>query len=193
MNLCFATNNFNKLQEIQALLGDDFLLSSLADIGCTTDIPEPFETIAENSEAKAQFVWKQFAKDNFADDTGLEVYELGNEPGVHSAYYAGPQRNAKDNMNLLLQKLDASEDRRARFVTIITLIISGKVHQFEGSVEGRIITEQRGTNGFGYDPIFVPDGHSRTFAEMTMDEKSQLSHRARAFEKLITFLRKSGF
>ena len=192
MNLCFATNNTNKLLEIQALLGGNFHLSSLADIGCTTDIPEPFETIAENSEAKAQYVWKHFAKDNFADDTGLEVYELGNEPGVYSARYAGPQRSANDNMNLLLQKLGTSGDRRARFVTIITLIVAGKTQQFEGSVEGRIITEQRGTNGFGYDPVFVPDGHNRTFAEMTLDEKGKLSHRARAFEKLVTFLRENS-
>lgn len=192
MNLCFATNNTNKLLEIQALLGGNFHLSSLADIGCTTDIPEPFETIAENSEAKAQYVWKHFAKDNFADDTGLEVYELGNEPGVYSARYAGPQRSANDNMNLLLQKLETSSDRRARFVTIITLIVAGKTQQFEGSVEGHIITEQRGTNGFGYDPVFIPDGHTRTFAEMTLDEKGKLSHRARAFEKLVTFLRENS-
>jgi XTP/dITP diphosphohydrolase len=192
MNLCFATNNSNKLVEIQALLGDNFQLSSLTDIGCTAEIPEPFETITENSKAKAQFIWKHFEKDNFADDTGLEVYELGNEPGVYSARYAGPQRNATDNMNLLLQKLGTSSDRRARFVTIITLIVAGEMQQFEGTVEGRIITEQRGTNGFGYDPIFVPDGHTRTFAEMTLDEKGKLSHRARAFEKLVTFLRENS-
>jgi XTP/dITP diphosphohydrolase len=192
MELCFATNNSNKLREIQALLGDHFHLSSLAEIGCTADIPEPFDTITENSEAKAQYVWKHFGKDNFADDTGLEVYELGNEPGVYSARYAGPQRSATDNMNLLLQKLEDSTDRRARFVTVITLIVGGNVHQFEGSVEGRIIDEKRGTNGFGYDPVFVPDEYTQTFAEMTLDEKGQLSHRARAFEKLVTFLRQNS-
>lgn len=192
MDLCFATNNSNKLIEIQALLGNDFHLSSLSDIGCATDIPEPFETIAENSEAKAKFIWEQYARNNFADDTGLEVYELNNEPGVYSARYAGPQRNADDNMDLLLQKLGTSNDRRARFVTIITLVIEGEFRQFEGSVEGHIIGKKRGTNGFGYDPVFIPDGHTQTFAEMTLDEKGRLSHRARAFQKLVTFLRENS-
>jgi XTP/dITP diphosphohydrolase len=189
MKLCFATNNLNKLTEIQALLGDQFELFTLADIGCDVDIPEPYDTISENSRGKAAYVYENFQIDCFADDTGLEVTALNSEPGVKSARYAGAQRNSDDNINLLLLKLSSLPDKSARFVTVITLVLNGEFHQFEGIVEGKIITEKRGTNGFGYDPVFVPDDFDRTFAEMTLEEKSKLSHRARAFAKLVDFLK----
>ncbi|MCE7069280.1 RdgB/HAM1 family non-canonical purine NTP pyrophosphatase [Dyadobacter sp. CY327] len=189
MKLCFATNNLNKLKEIQALLGGQFELVTLSDIGCEVDIPEPFETIAENSAAKARYVWEHYGINCFADDTGLEVAALNGEPGVHSAYYAGPQRDANDNMDLLLSKLAAHSDRSARFLTVITLVMNGVYQQFAGTVEGNIITEKRGSNGFGYDPVFMPADLERTFAEMTLEEKSQLSHRARAFAGLVSFLK----
>ena len=189
MKLCFATNNLHKLKEIQALLGDQFELVTLSDIGCETDIPEPFETIAENSAAKAKFVWDHYGINCFADDTGLEVTSLHGEPGVYSARYAGPQRNSDDNIDLLLSNLAGENDRSARFLTVITLVIDGKYQQFQGTVEGHIIYEKRGSNGFGYDPVFIPDGLTRTFAEMTLEEKSSLSHRARAFAGLVGFLK----
>jgi len=189
MKLCFATNNRHKLEEIQALLGDQFALLTLKDIGCETDIPEPFDTIAENSREKARFVQDNFGMDCFADDTGLVVDALNGEPGVRSARYAGEQRDSNDNIELLLKNLTDKENKAARFVTVITLSWKGHYHQFEGTVEGIIIDDKRGTNGFGYDPVFVPEGHERTFAEMTMQEKSELSHRGRAFAKLVAFLK----
>jgi XTP/dITP diphosphohydrolase len=188
MKLCFATNNLHKLEEIQALLGAHFELVTLKDIGCNEDIPEPYDTIADNSKGKAEYVWDNFGISCFADDTGLVVDALNGEPGVKSARYAGPQRDASDNIALLLQNLSGKPDPAARFITVITLVINGEYHQFEGSVEGNIIFEKRGTNGFGYDPVFVPEGNDRTFAEMTLAEKSALSHRARAFAKLVAFL-----
>jgi XTP/dITP diphosphohydrolase len=188
MELCFATNNAHKLTEIQALLGDRFRLRTLHDIGCHEEIPETQPTIAANSLQKAQYVWEKYGVSNFADDTGLEVPSLNNEPGVYSARYAGPQRSADDNMELLLARLADQPDRRARFVTVITLALDGHYHQFEGTVEGTIIQEKRGTHGFGYDPVFVPKGHEQTFAEMTLGEKSRLSHRARAFARLAEHL-----
>lgn len=189
MKLCFATNNRHKLEEIQALLGDQFELVTLSDIGCDTDIPEPFDTIAENSRGKAHYVHEHFGIDCFADDTGLVVGALNGEPGVKSARYAGEQRDSSDNIDLLLKNLADKPDRSAHFLTVITLSLDGEYYQFEGTVEGTIINEKRGSNGFGYDPVFVPKGHSRTFAEMTMQEKSDLSHRGRAFAKLVAFLR----
>ncbi|GGM75707.1 non-canonical purine NTP pyrophosphatase [Dyadobacter beijingensis] len=189
MKLCFATNNRHKLEEIQALLGDQFELVTLSDIGCDTDIPEPFDTIAENSREKARFVRDNYGIDCFADDTGLVVDALNGEPGVKSARYAGEHRSSDDNIDLLVKNLANEENRAARFLTVITLSVEGEYYQFEGTVEGTIIDDRRGTNGFGYDPIFVPKGHSRTFAEMTMQEKSELSHRGRAFAKLVAFLR----
>ncbi len=191
MELCFATNNTHKLAEIQALLGPEFTLRTLSDIGCHEDIPEDRPTIPENSRQKAEYVWNHYSVNNFADDTGLEVYALNGEPGVISARYAGPQRNADDNMAFLWQRL-AEENQPlptpARFVTVITLVLNGNFHQFEGSVEGHIIATRRGTHGFGYDPVFVPEGRDKTFAELSMGEKSQISHRARAFAKLVAFL-----
>lgn len=189
MKLCFATNNMHKLQEVQAMLGGAFSLVTLAEIGCTDDIPETRDTIAENSAQKAEYIWDKYGINCFSDDTGLEVASLNGEPGVLSARYAGPQRNSDDNMDLLLTKLSASENRKARFKTVITLVLNGTYNQFEGIVEGEIISEKRGGEGFGYDPIFLPDGYDRTFAEMILAEKGKLSHRARAFEKLNAFLK----
>lgn len=196
MILCFATNNAHKLAEIQALLGSEFELKTLAEIGCLEEIPETQPTIAGNSHQKAEYVWKKKGIPTFADDTGLEVYALHGEPGVHSAHYAGPQRSADDNMNRVWEQLTAAGKTfpaPARFLTVITLVLEGTCHQFEGTVEGTLINEKRGKNGFGYDPIFVPEGQERTFAEMSMTEKSQLSHRARAFTKLVGFLRQQPF
>lgn len=191
MQLCFATNNAHKLAEIQALLGSDFTLETLAAIGCHEEIPETQPTIAGNSRQKAEYIWRNFRVNAFADDTGLEIYALDGEPGVHSAHYAGPQRNADDNIRRVWHELAGRGEgipARARFLTVITLVLDGKYHQFEGTVEGTVIAEKRGTNGFGYDPVFRPAGHDRTFAEMSMAEKSQLSHRARAFARLVAFL-----
>lgn len=189
MKLCFATNNVHKLEEIQDLLGRAFTLATLKEIGCNEDIPETRDTIAENSFQKAEYVWDNYQIDCFADDTGLEVIALNGEPGVLSARYAGPQRDANDNMNLLLKKLSAHSNHQARFKTVITLVREGVYHQFEGIVEGAIILEKRGTQGFGYDSIFVPVGHEKTFAEMSLAEKGTLSHRSIAFGKLVGFLK----
>jgi XTP/dITP diphosphohydrolase len=189
MKLCFATNNSHKLDEIQAILGQSFQLTTLREIGCTEDIPEPFDTISENSHEKARYVWDKFGVSCFADDTGLEVAALNGEPGVLSARYAGPQKSADDNMALLLERLAPFENKGARFVTMITLVLDGTYYQFEGAVQGTIINTRRGNNGFGYDPIFLPDGFDKTFGEMNMDEKSKLSHRAIAFGKLTNFLK----
>jgi XTP/dITP diphosphohydrolase len=186
--LCFATNNPHKLQEIQAILGDGFELLSLKDINCTEELPETGSTIEANSLEKAQYVYDHYQVDCFADDSGLEVDALNGEPGVDSAHYAGPQRSHADNINLLLQNLGNQTNRNARFKTVITLVQKGEVHQFEGIIDGKILTNKKGTEGFGYDPVFMPEGFDRTFAEMSLDEKGQISHRARAFQKLITFL-----
>jgi XTP/dITP diphosphohydrolase len=186
--LCFATNNPHKLQEIQAILGDSFELLSLKDINCTEELPETGSTIEANSLEKAQYVYDHYEVDCFADDSGLEVNALNGEPGVDSAHYAGPQRSHADNINLLLQNLGNQTNRNARFKTVITLVQNGEVHQFEGTIDGKILTSKKGMEGFGYDPVFMPEGFDRTFAEMSLDEKGQISHRARAFQKLITFL-----
>jgi XTP/dITP diphosphohydrolase len=193
MELCFATNNEHKLAEIQALLGSEFQLATLSEIGCREAIPETQPTVVGNSRQKAEYIWTNYQTDCFADDTGLEVYALNGEPGVDSAHYAGPQRNADDNMQHLWERLATTGvalPTKARFLTVITLVIDGAYYQFEGNIEGEIIAKKRGTQGFGYDPVFRPEGHERTFAEMSMEEKSQLSHRARAFAKLVSFLRK---
>lgn len=188
MKLCFATNNQNKLREIQALLGDKFELVTLAEIGCLEEIPEPFETIQENALAKARYVRERYNVDCFADDSGLIVPSLNGEPGVHSAYYAGPQRSHDDNIGLLLEKLTHETDRNAYFLTVISLSVGKDYYEFEGRIQGTIIGEKRGTSGFGYDPVFVPRGHDRTFAEMTLAEKSKISHRSIAFAALVNFL-----
>jgi XTP/dITP diphosphohydrolase len=186
--LCFATNNAHKLEEIQAILGDSFELLSLKDIGCTEELPETGNTLEANSLQKAQYLYDHYQVNCFADDSGLEVHTLGGEPGVYSARYAGEQRSHADNNTLLLNNLQDKTDRTAQFRAVITLIQNGVVNQFEGVVKGQIVKDYKGTGGFGYDPIFVPEGYDRTFAEMDLVEKTKISHRGRSFEKLVAFL-----
>lgn len=186
--LVFATNNQHKLTELQSILGGRYQLLSLADIGFFDDIPETRDTLEGNASQKANFVYDRFGMNCFADDTGLEVEALDNAPGVYSARYAGPQRSSDDNVKKLLHDLQKINNRAARFRTVISLIIDGNEKLFEGIVEGKIIDTPKGTQGFGYDPIFVPDGHNLTFAEMDMEEKNKISHRGRAVEKLVIFL-----
>ncbi len=189
MQLVFATQNSNKAKEIQSLMPDGVEILSLSDIGCDDDIPETAETLEGNAILKAQYVHQKFKVNCFADDTGLEIDALNGEPGVYSARYAGPSRDANDNMDLVLQKLGTSSDRNAQFRTAICLIVDHEEFLFEGVVKGVITTEKRGKEGFGYDPVFQPETHSTTFAEMTLTEKNTVSHRKRAFEKMIDFLR----
>ncbi|MFY7667768.1 MAG: non-canonical purine NTP diphosphatase [Crocinitomicaceae bacterium] len=188
MKLIFATHNSNKAFEIQKLLPKDFQVLSLDDIDFQEEIPENEPTIEANSAFKAQFIFNKFNLNCFADDTGLEIEALNGKPGVHSARYAGEERNSDANMNRVIDELSVIENRNARFKTVITLIINGDQHIFEGIVNGQIISEKRGTNGFGYDPIFIPENETRTFAEMNLSEKNKYSHRARALEKMIAFL-----
>ncbi|HQA75098.1 non-canonical purine NTP diphosphatase [Flavobacterium sp.] len=188
MKLVFASNNTNKIKEIQLMLPKNIEILSLEDIGCTVDIPETAKTIAGNAILKADYVTKRFGYNCFADDTGLEVEALKGEPGVHSARYAGEQKSADDNMELLLKNLDDKANRRAQFKTVIALNLDGKQHLFEGIARGRIIEEKIGNRGFGYDPIFVADGYNRTFAELTLGEKAAISHRGLAVQKLIEFI-----
>ena len=188
MDICFATNNVHKVQEINQLLGPQFRVLSLADIGCAEELPETQDTLAGNSQEKATYVYQHYGVNCFADDTGLEVAALDGRPGVHSAHYAGAQRNSEDNMLLLLRELGSKSDRSARFRTVITLWLNGAMHQFEGTVRGTIATERSGEQGFGYDPIFIPEGQTRSFAKMSADEKNQISHRGRAVRQLVQFL-----
>jgi XTP/dITP diphosphohydrolase len=187
--ICFATNNANKVREIQQLLGNEFEVVGLADIGCHEELAETQPTIEGNSLQKAEYVWQNYQVNCFADDTGLEVHALNNEPGVYSARYAGPQRNDADNMALLLRNLEGKENRNAHFKTIITLFRNGQQFQFEGIAPGHIGLAPQGMQGFGYDPLFIPQGHSRTFAEMNAQEKNAISHRGIAVRKLIEFLK----
>lgn len=187
MKLCFATRNENKLREIKNLLGNHFEILSLDDIGCQDELPETQDTIEGNSLQKAQYVWDHFQVNCFADDSGLEVEALGGAPGVDSAFYSGT-RDFDANIALLLQNLENQENRQARFKTVISLIINNQSNQFTGIVEGEILPEKRGQEGFGYDPIFLPHGYSRTFAEMSLSEKNKISHRAQAFQLLAAFL-----
>lgn len=188
MKLVFASNNKNKIAEIQQQVGSQFQIVSLEDIGCFVDIPETAETIEGNAILKANYVTENYGLPCFADDTGLEIEALNNEPGVYSARYAGEQKNADDNMNLVLDKLENLTNRKAQFKTIIALNINNQQHLFEGIVKGEITNKKSGNQGFGYDPIFQPVGFSTTFAEMTMEEKSVISHRGIAVKKLINFL-----
>ena len=214
MKIVFATNNQHKLSEIRQILGNSIEVLSLKDIGCDVDIPETGTTLEQNALQKAQYIYDHYHYDCFADDTGLEVEALGGAPGVYSARYAamgpispigpspinpispispispiGPTHDSEANMTRLLSELGENNNRRARFRTIIALIQQGEVHEFEGIVTGQIIRERRGGEGFGYDPIFQPDGYDQTFAEMGIEEKNQISHRARATAKLAEFLR----
>jgi XTP/dITP diphosphohydrolase len=189
--LCFATNNQHKIQEVRAHLGPDFPLVGLAEIGCVEELPEEQSTLEGNSLQKAEYVFKNFGVSCFADDTGLEVESLLGAPGVFSARYAGDQRNSEDNMKLLLKNLEGSKNRKARFRTVITLMTPTFTRQFEGVVTGQILNEYRGTGGFGYDPVFLPDAYHKTLAEMSMEEKNKISHRAQAVNKLVEFLNES--
>ncbi|WP_439881430.1 non-canonical purine NTP diphosphatase [Pontibacter sp. MBLB2868] len=186
--LCFATNNKHKIAEVSQMLAGKYKLLSLEDIGCHVELPEEQDTLEGNSRQKAEYVWHNFNISCFADDTGLEVEALGGAPGVYSARYAGPQRSDSDNIQHLLKNLEPHQNRRARFRTCITLILDGKEHQFEGIVEGTITTDWQGNKGFGYDPVFMPQGYNKTFAEMTPEEKNLISHRGRAVQKLVVFL-----
>lgn len=188
MKLVFATGNINKAEEVRSMLPQGTELLTLKDLELKEDIPETSPTLEGNAIQKANYIVEHFGLDCFADDTGLEVFTLDNEPGVYSARYAGEQKNSEDNMNLLLEKLNGRPDRSARFRTVIALYLNGEMHTFEGIVNGTIIEEKRGEQGFGYDPIFVPEGFTTTFAEMSMDEKNTVSHRARAFTKMYNFL-----
>lgn len=186
--LVFATNNPHKAKEVEQILGGNYQVKTLRDIGCLDDIAETEATLEGNALLKARYVKENFGYDCFSEDTGLEVDALGGEPGVHTARYAGEQRNAADNMNLLLRNLDGKENRNARFRTVIALIFNGKETIMEGICEGRIATEQHGTGGFGYDPVFIPEGYEQTFAELGDDIKNRISHRARATKKLMELL-----
>lgn len=187
--LVFATNNPHKLEEIRAILGSKLEILSLADIGCDADIPETAETLEGNALIKAHYVYDNYKLDCFADDTGLEVDALHGLPGVHTARYAYPDcHDPEANMIKLLEALRENNDRNARFRTVIALIEKGKEHLFEGVVEGVIAREKSGTQGFGYDPVFIPEGNSKTFAELGEDIKNTISHRARAVQKLAEYL-----
>ena len=185
--LVFATNNQHKLEEVQAMVGTQFQLKSLRDIGCIAEIPETGTTFEENASQKSRYIFEHFNVDCFSDDSGLEVKALNNEPGVYSAHYSG-SRDTETNMQLVLDKLGDSADRSARFRCVISLILDGKEHRFEGSVEGDITLSRSGTAGFGYDPIFRPQGYAATFSEMTSEQKNAISHRGRAMAKLVQFL-----
>jgi XTP/dITP diphosphohydrolase len=189
--LCFATNNNYKTEEIRALLGPFFVLKNLNDIGCAEELPETQSTIEGNALQKARYVFDHYHVPCFADDTGLEVDALNSEPGVLSARYAGEHRNDQDNINLLLSRLSQQNNRKARFKTVISWIDERGIQNFLGVIHGTIAESQRGTNGFGYDPIFRPDGTDKTFAEMEFAEKNLISHRALAVKKLVNFLREN--
>lgn len=188
MKIIFASNNKNKVQEIQNQVPKSIEIVTLEEIGCTEDIAETGSTLEENAIIKANYITEKYGLPCFADDTGLEIDALNGEPGVYSARYAGEDKNADKNMDLVLQKLHNITNRKALFKTVIALNINNEQHLFTGIVEGEIRNKKIGTNGFGYDPIFEPENLGKTFAEMTLEEKNKLSHRGRAVEKLIDFL-----
>lgn len=192
--LVFATNNAHKLEEIRAILGNSIEILSLADIHCHADIPETADTLEGNARQKSRYVYEHYGLDCFADDTGLEVESLGGAPGVYSARYAdGQGHDSQANMNKLLKEMEEKNDRKAQIRTIISLIEKGEERQFEGIVKGQITREKRGESGFGYDPIFQPDGYETTFAELGSDIKNRISHRARAVAALCDYLRKNNY
>lgn len=188
--LVFSTNNEHKLEEVRAKLGKYYQIISLKDLGDDTDVPETGDTLEENAMIKADYLWNTYQVNCFADDTGLEVEALNNAPGVYSARYAGEHKSSEDNVAKLLKELEGKENRRARFRTVIALIMGGKRYLFEGKIEGVITTAPKGTSGFGYDPVFQADGYDKTFAELTLEDKNNISHRAKAVEQLVLFLRK---
>jgi XTP/dITP diphosphohydrolase len=187
LTLCFATNNQHKIQEVAQLLGDNFKIVSLQEVGCHEELKEEQSTIEGNSLQKAKYVFERYHVPCFADDSGLEIEALAGEPGVHSAYYSG-SRDFDANIQLVLHKLSGITQRKAQFKTVITLITADTQQQFTGLLPGTIIHEKKGTNGFGYDPIFVPDGHAKTLAQLTLQEKNKISHRSQAVKALINFL-----
>ncbi len=186
--LVFATNNSHKVDEVKNKLGGMFEIKTLSEIGCTEDIPETSDTLRGNAGQKSHYLFDRFHCDCFADDTGLEVEALDGAPGVYSARYAGPAKDSEANIDKLLSELKGKENRRARFRTVISLILEGEEYLFEGIVNGTILTERHGSHGFGYDPVFQPDGYNCSFAELSMEEKNKISHRGRAIEQLIRFL-----
>ncbi|ABG57409.1 non-canonical purine NTP diphosphatase [Cytophaga hutchinsonii] len=192
VSICFATNNKNKLAEVRSKIGDQFTILSLEDIGCMEELPETQPTIEGNSEQKAQYVAQKYKVNCFADDTGLLVDALNGAPGVYSARYAGPECSPEDNMNKLLAALEGIKNREAYFKTCVTLVLNNQQFQFSGAVNGTILTERHGEKGFGYDPIFQPNGYTTSFAEMSMEEKNTMSHRALAVAKLFDYLKSAG-
>lgn len=188
MELVFATNNQNKINEIEQMLDGKIKILGLKDIGCNEDIPETSDTIEGNAIQKAKYVYENYGYNCFADDTGLLINELNGEPGVYSARYAGPEKDSEKNMDLVLSKLENVENRSANFTTVISLIIDGKISCFEGKVHGAITKQKSGCEGFGYDPIFQPEGYNCTFSEMSLEEKNNISHRGKAVSNLIHFL-----
>ena len=191
MKFLFATNNQNKIHEIREILDNTVHILSLNDVGFKGDIPEDKDTLEENALQKAEYIYDKFGLDCFADDTGLEIDALNGKPGVYSARYAGEEKNSEANMNKVLEELQDKDNRKARFRTVISLIFRGKTYLFEGTVYGQILTDKRGSEGFGYDPIFQPDGYDQTFAEMSLNIKNKISHRSRAIRKLAIFLSKN--
>ncbi|TAI49124.1 non-canonical purine NTP diphosphatase [Flagellimonas allohymeniacidonis] len=193
MKLVFATHNQNKIEEVRAILPDTFTLLSLDDIGCTEEIPETGETLAENAKIKADYVTQTYGLNCFSDDTGLIIDALNGAPGVYSARYASEHKNAKDNMTKVLEELKDEYSRTARFKTIVHLNLMGESHVFEGAVEGWITKQMQGSGGFGYDPIFRPEGYDQTFGELPTKVKNTISHRGRAIQSLVEFLKKETF
>jgi XTP/dITP diphosphohydrolase len=189
-SLIFATNNQHKVEEIRSVLGESFNILTLKEAGIDIDIPEPHDTLEANATEKSKTIFELTGKNCFSEDTGLEVEALNGEPGVKSARYAGEARSFDDNIDKLLMNLNAANNKNARFRTVISLILDDKEYFFEGICAGKIISERKGNNGFGYDPVFVPAGSDKTFAEMDMAEKNKFSHRKKAMEKLINFLNK---
>ncbi|MCL2132196.1 MAG: non-canonical purine NTP diphosphatase [Lentimicrobiaceae bacterium] len=189
MELIFASNNKHKLDEVKSALGREFNVVSLSEIGCFDEIPEDHDTLEENALQKARYICEKYGKDCFSDDTGLEIEALGGRPGVYSARYAGEHCSFEDNMQKVLSEMNGISNRKACFRTVIALILSGKEYLFEGKVDGKILTERHGENGFGYDPIFQPDGYNFSFAEMALEDKNNISHRGRAVGKLVGFLK----
>ena len=190
MEIIFATHNQHKTQEARAILGDNWTLKNLHDIGCEEEIPETADTLQGNALQKAQYVVDHFHANCFADDTGLEIEALDGRPGVYSARYAGEHCTYQDNVNKVLEEMQGMTNRKACFKTVVALILDGETYLFEGRVDGKIIETPRGTSGFGYDPVFMPDDYDQTFAEMGDELKNSISHRARAMQKLMEFLKK---
>ena len=191
--IVFVTNNAHKLEEINGILGGRFKIKSLKEIGFYEDIAETADTLEGNAFLKSNFIFKKFNVDCFADDTGLEVESLDGQPGVYSARYAGPENDANKNTQKLLHELGNSSNRKAQFRTVISLILNGEEHQFEGIIKGKIAIKRSGNKGFGYDPVFIPEGYNQSFAEMTIEQKNIISHRALATQKLAKFLSEFNF